>query len=87
MSKHDVELARARRAVEVASNRSHKKAAIKWTMTMTVKAAAGAYVSNRYLTDHNVVVNGKPVRLNVQAVKNVVDIANKARKLVGFVNF
>ena len=94
MSKHDVERARARRAVEVASNRSNKKAAIKRTMTMTVKAAAataavtaGAYAANRYLTDHDVVINGKPVRLNAQAVKNVADIAKKARKLAGFVNF
>lgn len=94
MSKHDVERARARRAVEVASNRSKKKAAIKRTMTMTVKAAAattavaaGAYAANRYLTNHDVMINGKAVRFDAQAVGNVVDIAKKARKLAGFVNF
>ena len=94
MSKHDIERARARRAVEVSSNRSKKKAAIKRTMTMTVKTAAtttavavGAYAANRYLANHDVMINGKMVRLNAQAVKNVVGMAKKARKLAGFVNF
>ena len=94
MSKHDVERDRARRAVEVASNRSKKKAAIKRTMTMTTKAvattaavAAGAYAVNRYLNNHDVTINGKPVRFNAQAVGNIVDMAKKARKLAGFVNF
>jgi hypothetical protein len=87
MSKHDVERARARRATEVSSNRSKKKAALKRTMTMTVKTAAGAYAVNRYLTSHNVTLNGEAVRLNAQAVGNVVDIAKKAKKLAGFVNF
>lgn len=94
MSKHDIERARARRSVEVASNRSQKKAAIKRTMTMTVKAVAttavvtaGAYAANRYLANHDVNINGKAVRFNAQVVGNVVNMAEKARKLAGFVNF
>ena len=40
MSKHDVERANARKAVDVANKRMRKQAAIKRTMTMTVKTAA-----------------------------------------------
>lgn len=92
MSKHDVERANARRAVEVSTKRSRKQAAIKRTMTKTVKAAAattavaaGTYAVNRYLTNHDVTVNGKSVRLNTQAVANVMDIAKKARDFMGYV--
>lgn len=92
MSKHDVERANARRAVEVSTKRSRKQAAIKGTMTKTVKAvaattavAAGAYAANRYLTNHDVTVNGKSVRLNEQAVANVVDIAKKVRNFMGYI--
>ena len=94
MSKHDVERARARRSLTVAEKRSQKKASIKRTMTMTVKAAAGtaavaagAYAVNRYLNGHNVTLNGS--RVNVSA-SNIADIVNKARKVknfIGFVNF
>ena len=94
MSKHDIERDRARRAIEVASNRSKKKASIKRAMTLTAKGvattaavAAGAYAVNRYLTNRNVVINGKKVRFNAQAVGNIADIAKKARNLAGFVNF
>ena len=82
MSEHDVERAKARRAVDVASNRSKKKASIKRAMTMTVKTAAttaavaaGTYAINKYLANHNVAINGK-------AVRNVVDLANKARNFM-----
>lgn len=89
MSEHDVERAKARRAVDVASNRSKKKASIKRAMTMTVKTAAttvavaaGTYTINKYLTNHNVAINGKAVRLGDQAVRNVIDLANKARNFM-----
>lgn len=92
MSEHDVERAKARRAVDVASNRSKKKASIKRAMTMTVKTAAttaavaaGTYAINKYLTNHNVAINGKAVRLGAQAVRNVVDLANKARNFMQFI--
>lgn len=84
MNKHDVERARARRATEVSSNRSTKKAAIKRSMTMTVKAAvgtaavaAGAYSVNRYLSGHNVTLNGQPIRLNNEQIKKYADIGKK----------
>ena len=92
MSEHDVERAKARRAVDVASNRSKKKASIKRAMTMTVKTAAttaavaaGTYAINKYFTNHNVAINGKAVRLGDQAVRNVIDLANKARNFMQFI--
>ncbi len=91
MSKHDIERANARRAVEVSTKRSRKQAAIKRTMTKSMKAmagtaavAAGTYAANRYLTNHDVTVNGKSVRFNVQTVSNVVDMAEKVRKFMGY---
>ena len=91
MSKHDVERARARRAVEVSTNRMRAKANIKRKMTLTVKAAAGtaavaagAYAVNRYLTKHDVTINGKRVALGAQNIQNVVDLANKARNVMKF---
>lgn len=91
MSMHDVERANARRAVEVSTKRSRKQAAIKRTMTKTVKAvaettavSAGAYAVNRYLTNHDVTINGKSTRLSSQTVTNVVDMAKKARNLMGY---
>lgn len=44
MSQHDVHRARSRRAQKVAANRSYKKAAIKRSLTISAKAAAGAAV-------------------------------------------
>lgn len=91
MSKHDVERANARRAVEVSTKRSRKQASIKRTMTMTAKAAAGTaavaagvYAANRYLTNHDVTINGKSARLSTQTVTNVADLAKKARGLMGY---
>ena len=84
MSKHDIERARARRATEVSANRSQKKASIKRTMTITVKAAltssaiaAGTYAVNRYLSSHNTTLNGKPIRINNEKVKKYADIGKK----------
>lgn len=76
MSKHDVERADARRAVEVSSKRMRKEAALKRTATMTVKAAVGTgiYAVNRYLTHGN---------LNVDA-SQVTDWAKKARNVMGY---
>lgn len=92
MSKHDVERARARKAPEVAAKRSTKKAALKRTMTITVKTAAataavtaGAYAANRYLDKHNVTLNGKKVGLGTQNIRNVADLAKKAKDLMGYV--
>ena len=92
MSKHDVERANARRAVEVGAKRSQKKAAMKRAMTMTVKTAvttaavsAGAYAVNRYLNDHQVSFNGQRVNVGAQNIRNVMDMANKAKKFMGYI--
>lgn len=91
MSKHDVERAKARKATAVGANRSQVKANFKRKMTMTVKAAAGAaavaagaYAVNRYLTNHDVTVNGRPIRLGAKNVADVVNVAKKAKDLMGF---
>ena len=80
MSKHDVERANARRAPEVAANRSAKKAAVKRAMTMTVKAAA-----NKYLQDHNVTLNGSSLRVDANMVNsfaNAVKVGSEIFKYV-----
>ena len=91
MSKHDVERANARRAVEVGAKRSQKKATMKRAMTMTVKTAAttaavsaGAYAVNRYLNDHQVSFNGQRVNVGSQNIRNVMDKVNKAKKFMGY---
>lgn len=92
MSKHDVERANGRRAIEVGAKRSQKKANLKRAMTMTVKAAvgtaavaAGAYAVNKYMTKHNVTVNGKPVNIGQAAISGVADLAKKAKSFMGYV--
>lgn len=90
MSKHDIERATARRAQEVAANRSQKKANIKRTMTKTVKAAAvtatvsaGVFAVNRYLTNHEVSLNNKPIRVSGKDIANggkVLKFAKEAMK-------
>lgn len=92
MSKHDIERANARRAPEVAANRSAKKAAVKRAMTMTVKAAAttavvtaGTYAANKYLQDHNVTLNGSSLRVDADMVNsfaNAVKVGSEIFKYV-----
>ena len=91
MSKHDVERAKARKAVDVASKRSAKKASMKRKMTMGVKAAAattamaaGAYAVNRYLNNHDVRLNGQRVKVSSQTVSNVVDFTKKGREFMSY---
>ena len=91
MSKHDIERANARKAPEVAAKRSKKKAAIKRTMSKTVKPAsiaaatsAVAYAVNRYLGNHQVTLNGKQVFFSSQ---NMSDIAKSAKKIKDFMGY
>jgi hypothetical protein len=91
MSKHDVERAKARKAVDVASKRSAKKAAMKRKMTMSVKAAAatatvaaGAYAANKYLNNHDVRLNGKRVTVSRQTVSNIADLAKKGKEFMSY---
>ena len=91
MSKHDVERANARRAVEVSTKRMRKAASIKRGMTMAVKATAtsaaiagGVYAVNKYLTNHNVTLNGKSVRFSSQTVSSITKLANGVKDALGY---
>lgn len=91
MSKHDVERANARRAVDVGKKRSQIKANMKRKMTMTVKAAAGTaalaagtYAVNRYLGSHDVRIDGRAVRIGTQTVSSAVDTARKVARMMEF---
>ena len=91
MSQHDIERAKARRAPEVAAKRSARKANLKRTATMSVKAvaatatvAAGTYAVNRYLSSHNVTLDGKPIRLKTQNLRDVAEMAKKAKRFMGY---
>ena len=91
MSQHDVERAKARRAPEVAAKRSARKANLKRAATMSVKAAAatatvaaGTYAVNRYLSSHNVTLDGKPIRLKTQNLRDMAEMAKKAKRFMGY---
>lgn len=91
MSKHDIERARARRAGEVGERRSRKKASIKRSLTVTATAvagtaaaAAGAYAVNRYLSAHNVTVNGKRVSIGADGIQKAAEAAKKVKEALGF---
>ena len=92
MNKHDVERAKARRAGEVGAKRSQKIAGMKRNMTIgmsvaagSAAAAAGAYAVNRYLKNHNVTLNGKPIRFSSQNIQSVAGAAKKVRDAFGFI--
>ena len=91
MSKHDVERANARKAVDVANKRMRKQAAIKRTMTMTVKTAAtsaaialGTYAVNKYLQNHEVTLNGNRVRFSSQNVRDISNAAKRVKDIMGY---
>ena len=92
MSKHDIERAKARKAVEVSSKRSAKKASMKRAMTMTVKAAAtsaaigaGMAAANKYLSGHNVTIRGHRIGgVSPNDVAKFTDLVKKGRELVGY---
>lgn len=91
MSKHDVERAKARKAVNVSAKRMQKQAAFKRTMKMTAKAAAGTatvavgtYAANKYLSNHQVTLNGKQVQFSAQSVDKVMNAAKRAKDLMGY---
>ena len=89
MSKHDIERAKARKAEQVAANRSRKKASMKRAMTMTVKAAAGTAAvtagvaaTNAILRKYDVRLNGHPVGINAEQVKRAVKFGKKAFRYI-----
>ena len=88
ISNYNIERAKARRAPEVAANRSKRIASIKRGMTMTLKAAAatgavaaGAVAVNSYLKKHDVRLNGKSVRLGKQTIQNVGEFVAKGKRI------
>jgi len=81
MSKHDVERANARRAQEVAANRSRKIASMKGMATKTVKAAAGtAAVGLGVAAINRYALNG---RYNLRS-DQVLDWIKKGKKVMQF---
>ena len=91
MSKHDIERANARRAVDVSTKRMRKQASIKRSMTMAAKTAAasaavagGLYAVNRYMDAHQVTLDGKPVRFGAQTVSSIAGAAKTVRDLMGY---
>ena len=91
MSKHDIERAKARRAPDVAEKRSKRKAAFKRSMTVGLKAAAGTgaiiaghYAVNKYLKNHDVRVNGNPIRLKFSTIKDVSNLVKKGKIFMGY---
>lgn len=59
--------------------------------SMTAKAAAttaaiagGTYAANRYLQNHEVMLNGNRVQFSSQNVRNVVDTAKCVKDLMGY---
>lgn len=92
MSKHDIERANARKAPEVAAKRSQKKASIKRGMTMATKTvattaaiSAGTYAVNRYLSAHQVTLDGRDVRFSAQNIGSVVKAAQKVKNYMGYI--
>ena len=88
MSKHDIERANARKAPQVAANRSARKASIKRAMTMTMKAAAasavvagGMYAANKYLQNHDVKINGQNIRISNQDVARIDKLINSVKNI------
>ena len=94
MSKHDVERANARKVVDVANKRMRKQAAIKRTMTMTVKTAAtsaaialGTYAVNKYLQNHEVTLNGNLVQFSSEKVIDILDDVKRVKDVMDFMDY
>lgn len=94
MSKHDVERANARKAVDVANKRMRKQATIKRTMTMTAKTAAtsaaialGTYAVNKYLQNHEVTLNGNLVQFSSEKVIDILDDVKRVKDIMDFMDY
>lgn len=92
MSKHDIERAKARKAPEVAANRSKLKASFKRSMTMTAKASAasaatyaGYKLVNNYLSSHQVTLNGNPFRVKMSSINSFKDVIDAVKEIFKFV--
>ena len=84
LNKHDIERAKARKAISVGEKRMRAKSSIKRAMTMTVTAvvtsaaiAGGVYAANKYFAGHNTTLNGKPIRVNSEQIRKASDLGKK----------
>lgn len=91
MSNHDVERAKARRAVEVSTKRMNRVASVKRSLTISAKVAAGsaavaagAYAVNRYLDKHEVTFNGKRVKMSASTLSGIANLAKKGKDALGY---
>lgn len=88
---HQYERAKARKAPEVGAKRSARKAAMKRTMTMTVKTAAtaaaitvGTAAVNTALDKHDVTLNGKKVRLGDHTLNSLGEAVKKGKNFMKY---
>ena len=84
LNKHDIERAKARKAISVGEKRMRAKSSIKRAMTMTVTAvvtsaaiAGGVYAANKYFAGHNTTLNWKPIRVNSEQIRKASDLGKK----------
>ena len=84
LNKHDIERAKARKAISVGEKRMRAKSSIKRAMTMTVTAVVtsaaitgGVYAANKYFAGHNTTLNGKPIRVNSEQIRKASDLGKK----------
>ena len=91
MSKHDIERAKARRAPEVAAKRSTRKANAKRATTVALKTAAaagtvavGTYAVNKYLKNHDVRLNGNPIRIKPTTFTNAAEWIRRGKNFFNY---
>lgn len=80
MSKHDVERAKARRAQQVAANRSNRKAAVKRSMKMAVKTA----VVSAAVAGGLKYAQSKGVDISIDQVNNASNYIKTAKKVMSY---
>ena len=86
MSKYGIERDRARRAPEVAANRSNKKAALKRALTVSAKTVAGVTIAtgSAYVLNKAFGGKGNPIMDSINDLKNAADLIKKAK---GYMHF
>lgn len=91
MSRHDVERARGRRVQEQYAKSSRRNAALKAGFTRNAKRAAigagvavGLYAANKYLSSHNVTINGERVSVGQSNIDDLRKFARAGRRIIDF---
>lgn len=84
LNKHDIERAKARKAISVGEKRMRAKSSVKRAMTIAVTSVAtsaaiagGVYAANKYFTKHNTTLNGKPIRINSEQIRKASELGKK----------